>query len=148
VADRVDAHEGLQPAGHRVRLDEHVAGQGEREQHHGAGAHHSLRGAQHQAERGPQPRQGQREGQQQPDPRQRAGRTTGRAVAHDHAKDGNQPGSDRVAGDVAEDRADDRCGAPDGQRPEPSGDPLADVGVQHDPCVHADQQHGHDQRAR
>jgi H+/Cl- antiporter ClcA len=147
VAGRVDADEGLQPPRHCGRLDEHVAGQGEREQHYRADAHHRLRSAQQQAERGPHPGQAQREGQQQPDPRQHAGRAAGRPVAHDHAEDGDQAGGDQVAGHVAEDRPGDRRGTPDGQGPEPAGEAVGHVGVQADARVHTDQQHGHNQRA-
>ena len=89
AADRVDADDGLQPAGHGPRGDEDVAGQAEREQHDGAGAHDRLRGARDEAEGGPGPGQAEREQHKQADPGEHPGRPADRPVPDGQAEHGH-----------------------------------------------------------
>jgi hypothetical protein len=89
VADRVDTDDGLQPAGHGPRDDKDVAGQGEGEQHDGAGAHDRPRGARGQAEGDPGPGQAEREQHEQADPGEHPGRPASRPVPDGQAEHGH-----------------------------------------------------------
>ena len=75
-------------------------------------------------------------------------RAAARVEAHRQAEPDDERGGEQVAADVAQQATDDRRRAPDGQRAEPVEDAGRQVGVQRDPRVDADQQHGHHQRAR
>jgi hypothetical protein len=88
MAGRVDPDDGLQPAGHGPRGDEDVAGQGEGEQHDGAGPHDRLRGARDEAEGGPGPGHAEREQHEQANPGEHPGRPAGRPVPDDQAEHG------------------------------------------------------------
>ena len=72
VADRIGLGKGLQPGRHRLRLDEDVAHEGEREQEGEPDAHHRARTAHDESESQPHPREPEREEQDEPDRREDA----------------------------------------------------------------------------
>src|SRR5262245_47123204 len=147
VADGVDVHEGLEPAGHGARLDEDVAGERGRYQQGEAETHDGGRVADEQGGRSPQPGQGEPECDDKGHAGDHARGAAVGPVADDDAEAYHDGGGEQVAAGVAEQAAEHERAAPDGQGAEAvehaCGHVLGEAGA----AVHGDSGDAHNQRA-
>ena len=136
----VDLHPDLQPARQLCGRDEHVAGEGEREDQHKGQALDAGWALGEHGDQGRDPADREGEQHDQPAPGERGQRAAVGAEAEDRAEAEHQRQREHVLRHIAEHVSAQRRGTGDRQAAEAVEDTRVDVGVERDRGVQGDEQ--------